>query len=116
MIAAILLFWPTTYLKELPMPNKLIDALNQTIKAQSELIIYLKAEIERLKTSTVYIGPNTPNTLPPYQGFPWYTTPGVTIPNTPGYPYTITGTQVGNITCETPLVGTSTNTHEFRAN
>ena len=34
-----------------------IDALNQTIKTQQELLNYLKSEIERLKTATFYIPP-----------------------------------------------------------
>lgn len=50
-----------------------IEALNQAIKAQSELISYLKAEIERLKTTTVYFPPQ-PNQGP------------ITVPNQPLWP------------------------------
>ena len=50
-----------------------IEALNQTIKTQQELINYLKAEIERLKTTTVYFPPQ------PHQG-------PITVPNQPNWP------------------------------
>jgi hypothetical protein len=70
------------------METQLIEALQNTIKAQNELIAYLKLEVERLKGPQLVFTPPTPapqpfpqpyspaspfQPIPPYQDRWWQT-------------------------------------------
>ncbi len=74
--------------------QELINALKSTISAKDDLITHLKAEIERLKLSQLYIGPQTNNpplAIPPNQ--PYIYTPYTPNPQwSPPYIITSGGT------------------------
>lgn len=53
--------------------DKLIEALQATVKAQNDLITYLKAEVERLKSTQIVLNPPLqPQTMPDHQTLPGY--------------------------------------------
>ena len=79
-----------------------LDGLNKVISVQNELITFLKAEVERLKLSQLYIGP--PTVTPPgqtYPGMPYI--PGVPI--NPIYPWYGGPSSVGTTTTDKIVIG-----------
>lgn len=55
--------------------NKETEYLNQIIKLQGDLIVFLKAEVERLKVCSYYYGVGSPSPQTPIIG------PGINTPN-----------------------------------
>lgn len=84
-----------------------LDALNKVILIQSELILYLKAEIERLKLSQIYINAPTSPFNPINPVYP-YVNPQPFVPTQPGPlgpPYVVT---CGDTTSVSDIAGNST--------
>lgn len=76
--------------KEVPMDYEQahLDSLNKVISVQNELIGYLKAEIERLKLSQLYIGsPNVTPGTPIDRTYPSNPNPSPWVQPYPGAPY-----------------------------
>ncbi len=82
--------------KETPMSNELqlIEALKTTVSVQADLISHLKAEVQRLNASQLYISTQpyiSPAVYPGGTSVPWYNpqplivTTETTVPKTPDW-------------------------------